>query len=336
MRQVKLAGSYLQMGRMQGLSFSKGSYTPPKPERAMLHFARQCAEIIGQYAPELLEELRGLAEGARFNYEALLVESLTAPFDLRDIGATTPAGPCTVVWVAPEHSADGRPLVGRNYDYFHDVSEKTAATYAVYPEGRYASLGNCDIWIGREDGMNEAGLFVGQARIWMQGLKPGFTFWFMVRLLLDRCATVAEGLDLIQRLPHAASWTYLLADAAGKAVVVEPTIDGIELRYPINGLLVATNHAVCPRWQGKERFVPPDSHPRYHRLFELLGNSSTPVDVTALKAALRDHEGQVCSHGVRFYNRFGTPWSLVGRPGERKLEIAAGHPCKAEYNYFNF
>lgn len=31
----------------------------------------------------------------------------------------------------------------------------------------------------------------------MPGLQPGLTFWLIVRLLLDRCATVDEGLELL-------------------------------------------------------------------------------------------------------------------------------------------
>jgi hypothetical protein len=296
----------------------------------MLRFAKQCEEIVGQHAPELLDEIRGLAEAAEVGYDALMTLILTVPFDPEELPA------CSVLAVLPERTADGRPIVGRNYDYFHDVSEEVATTYRTYPEGRYASLGDCDIWVGREDGLNEAGLFVGMASTFLPGVQPGPTFWLIVRMILDRCATVDEGLELIHNVPHTGSWTYLLADRSGKAVVVEPTVQGIELRYPEDGLLVMTNHPVCPAWAGKENFVPPDSHPRYNRLRELLGGNAL-VDVEAVKQALRDHQGLVCSHGEHFPDRkFGTLWSVVGCPGERQLEIAAGYPCQAEYRTVSF
>jgi len=332
MHQVEIRGSYEQMGRQQGRPLKQIGLTFPPPDQKMLRFARQCEEKVEQYAPELLDEMQGLAQAAGLDYETLMTMILTAPYDPKDVHVPS----CTVLAVAPGRTADGQPIVGRNYDYFHDVSEEPATTYRTYPEGRYASLGNCDIWVGREDGLNEAGLFVGIASCFLPGLQPGLTFWLIVRLLLDRCATVDEGLALIHDVPHAASFTYLLADRSGTAVVVEPTVEEIEVRTPQDGLLVMTNHTVCPAWAGKENFVPPDSHPRYDRLHELLGGNGL-VDTEAVNQALSDHECLVCSHGAHFPDRkFGTLWFVVGRPGERQLDIAAGRPCQAEYRTVSF
>jgi len=337
MHQVQLRGSYRQMGHQQGRPLRETGFNLPPPDPKMLRFARQCEELVGQFAPELLDEVHRLAEASEVDYAALLTVMLTAPYDASEVPAEAVlAAGCTVLAVLPERTVDGRPIVGRNYDYFHDVSEEGATTYRTYPEGRYASLGDCDIWVGREDGLNEAGLFVGQAAFFMPGLQPGLPFWFVVRLVLDRCATVEEGLALVTRLPHAASFIYLLADRSGQAAVVEPTIEGIAVRYPEDGLLVMTNHAVCREWAGREDYVPSDSRPRYDRLRNMLGGERS-VDTDMVKAALRDHEGLVCSHGAHFPNRrFGTLWSVVGRPGERQLEIAAGYPCQTEYRAVGF
>jgi hypothetical protein len=326
--QIELRGSYEQMGRQQGRPL-KG-ITLPLPDPKMLRFAKQCEEIVRQYAPELLDEMQGLAEAAEVDYDALMTLTLTVSFDPAEVPG------CTVLAVMPERTADDCLIVGRNYDYFHDVSEESATTYRTYPEGRYASLGDCDIWIGRDDGLNEAGLFVAIAATMLSGLQPGLTFWLVVRMLLDHCTTVDEGLALIQSVPHPQSRNFLLADCSGKAAVAEATVDGVEVREPEDGLLVMTNHVVCPAWAGKESFVPPDSHPRYNRLRELLGGDGL-VDKDAVKQALRDHEGFVCSHGVHSPERkLGTLWSVVGCPGERQLDIAAGYPCQAAYRTVSF
>jgi len=343
MYHVDLRGSYAEMGQQQGLILRESGFGLPSPEPKMLRFARQCEELVARHAPELLEEMHAAAEAAAVDYDAFMTLTLTIPFDPDDVPdlcrMSLPA--CTVLAVLPERTTDGRMLVGRNFDFFHDASEESATIYRTYPAGAqgrtplHASVGVCDIWVGREDGLNDAGLFAGVASIFMPGLQPGLTFWLITRLVLDRCATVDEGVELIRSLPHAASWTYLLADR-NKAAVIEPGLDAVEVRYPEDGLLIMTNHPLCPRWAGKAAFVPPDSHPRYNRLRALLG-SETPVDLEMVKAALRDHEGLVCSHGAHFPNRkFGTLWSVAGRPGDRSLDIAAGYPCQNRYETVAF
>lgn len=330
MHEIDLRGGYAEMGRQQGLPL-RGTPPPPFPVDARrLRFTAQCAEVTERYAPELLAEIDGLV--AASEWDAALVQAMifTCPFTDEDVPS------CTVLAVMPERTAGGRTIAGRNFDFFYSESQESATTYRTYPEGRYASLGNCDIWVGREDGLNEAGLFVGQARMFFPEVKPGLPFWLIVRLLLDRCATVDEGLALLAEIPHAASWTYLLADRDGRAAVVEPGPEGAAVRYPEDGLLILTNHAACAAYAGREAFVPPDSRPRAERLRALLGGRRD-VDMACMQDALRDHDGLICSHGAHFPpDTFGTIWSVVGCPGDRHLAIAAGHPCTREYRQVRF
>jgi predicted choloylglycine hydrolase len=337
MHHTDLRGTYTEMGRQQGLILRQSGFSLPPPDPKMLRFARHCEELVARHAPELLEEMHSVAEAAEVDYDVFMTLTLTAPFDVDDVPA------CTVLAVLPERTNDRRTIVGRNYDFFNDVSEEPATIYRTYPTGEtpsgrplHASAGVSDIWVGRDDGLNDASLFAGIASIFMPGLQPGLVFWLITRLVLDRCATVDEGLDLILSLPHAASWTYLLADASGKAAVIEPGLDGVEVRHPQDGLLIMTNHPVCPRWAGKAAFVPSDSRPRYNRLRSLLVGG-TPVDLEMVKAALRDHEGLVCSHGAHFPNRkFGTLWSVAGKPGDRSIDVASGYPCQNRYDTVAF
>jgi hypothetical protein len=323
---LALTGDYAQIGEQHGRAISAGgdfTLPPPNPER--LPFVRQCEEVLERFAPELLEEMQAFAQAAGVDYDALATISITAP--LQQTGFPS----CTVLALTPERTADGRLIFGRNYDFIYDMPP--SVTYRTYPTGRYASLGNCDIWIGCEDGLNEAGLFVAIAATMLPGFQPGFTFWFVVRMMLDRCATVDEGLELIQSVPHAQSRNFLLADRSGKAVVAEATIEGVEVREPEDGLLIITNHAASPALAEREAFIPPDSYSRYNRLRELLGGKKQ-VDLEMVKSALRDHEGLLCSHWPD--GTGGTLWSIVGHPDERQLELAEGHPCDMPYQTVSF
>ncbi|MCK4272520.1 hypothetical protein KAX22_07715 [bacterium] len=335
MHHIKLSGSYEQMGCKQGRLLKRSGFTLPPSDKKMLRFAKQCEEIVGQYMPELLDEIRGVAEGAEIDYDTIMTLTMTAPFDPDEVPS------CAVTAVMSERTADGRMIVGRNFDMFEDVSKEGATTYRTYPEGHCASVGNCDIWVGRWDGLNEAGLFTGTTALFLPEPKPalpGPVGWFIGRHILDHYATVNEAVEFIKSLPCTGSGGRLIADSSGKAVVMESSTEGKELRYPEDGLLVLTNHAVCPAFAGKDRDSEcfADSQARYNRLRELLGVAKV-IDVEMVKKAMSDHEGGVCSHKVDSSGRKdSTIWSVVARPGERQVDIAEGHPCRAQYRTVSF
>lgn len=145
-----LSGTYAQIGQEHDQALGEGggsTLPPPKPE--VLPFVRQCEEILDEFAPELLEEMHALAEAGGVDYGALATISITAP--LKQTGFPG----YTVFAVAPERTVDDRLIFGRNYDFIYDMPP--CVTYRTYPEGRFASLDSCDIWIGREDGLTVVG-----------------------------------------------------------------------------------------------------------------------------------------------------------------------------------
>jgi len=330
---VNLKGSYYEMGLYQGQLLKQAGFTLPAPEEKMVKFARQCEAVVGQYMPELVEEIHGVAEGAGIDYDTVMTLTMTAPFDPEEVPG------CSIVAVMPEKTVDRQMIVGRNFDMFEDVSKEGATTFCTYPEGGYASVGNCDIWVGRWDGLNEAGLFTGSTSIHLPGPRPvlpGPVGWFTGRYVLDNCATAEEALKFFKLLPRTGSGGRLIADSSGHAVVVEAGVEGYEIRYPEDGLLVVTNHAVSQRFSGKEPFVPESSRPRYNRIRTLLGRC-TSINVEDVKSALSDHKGSVCAHEKDPSGRImATIWSVVARPGDRQVKIAEGSPCKTEYRTVHF
>ena len=335
MYRIKLSGTYYQMGLQHGRLLREVGFGLPPPEKRVLHFARRCEQIIGQYMPELLDEMRGVADGAEIDYDTIMTLTTTAPFALDEIPG------CSIVVVMPERTADGRMIIGRNFDMFEDVSKEGATTYLTYPEGYYASVGNCDIWVGRWDGLNEAGLFTATTALFLPNPRPslpGLVGWFTGRYILDHFATIDEAVEFVQSLPSTASGGRVIADRSGKAVVIESSAEGRQIRYPEDGLLMLTNHAVCPMFAGKdcanEGYA--DSRARYHQLYELLHVESV-IGVENVKKAMSDHEAGICSHKVDSSGRKdSTIWSMVAQPGARCMDIAEGHPCLVKYQAVHF
>ena len=184
--------------------------------------------------------------------------------------------------------ADGEGyLFGRNYDYFKNP---TLVTHS-YPKEGYASLAVTDmshLGYGLEklpttllkkvsalaaiyapvDGINEKGLCMSIMALPHQASqqdtpKPDVGTSAIIRLVLDRCATVQEALDLIASVDvrHDATvgsgYHYMIADAAGDCVVVEfDREDGWKtmlVRKPAGqNAMAVTNHLISPKYYSEE------------------------------------------------------------------------------------
>lgn len=313
MQHLTLSGTPAQIGAQHGAIMARVGLQLPPTNPQMMAFAEECEKIVGQHMPKVVEEMYAFAEAAHVSYDALKSMMLAMP-----VQQNVPS--CSVVAVMPERSADEKLMVGRNYDFTYGISWDGATTFTTHPADGHKHIGNSDIWIGREDGLNDAGLFVAMSATFLPGVQAGIPFWFIVRHLLEHYTRVDEALAWIQSIPHSQSRNYMVADAS-KAVVVEASIDGVHIREPENGVLVMTNHPAHPALAAQNAFRPDDSPVRYDRLHMLSGGT---VTTDTMQAALNDRENHVCAHGIVYGQPFGTIWSVIARPEDRHLAIAQG------------
>lgn len=170
-----------------------------------LLFARSGYEAaLQKYAPLVLEELNGIAEGAGVNCRTLLAfqhvneEFDAAPAFAKELGY---GEACTTIVLAP---APERPaIVAQNLDLAHylDGFQVMLRTPCDQSEGEIIALsvpGMISL-----NGMNSFGLAVcdnalGQLRTNLDGV-PIFAIY---RLLLE-ARSLVEAQNLVQRLPHA-------------------------------------------------------------------------------------------------------------------------------------
>ncbi|MCF0163812.1 MAG: linear amide C-N hydrolase [Bacteroidales bacterium] len=174
-------------------------------------------------------------------------------------------------------------LFGRNYDYFKNP---TMVTYS-YPRDGYASIACSDMshfgyslekvpskFISKimcvasvyapVDGMNEKGLCVSIMALPKQPSqqdteKPNVGTTIIMRLMLDRCATVQEALELAESVDICHDTTvgsgyhYMVADASGDCAVIEFDPEGgwetmvVRKEDGVNSMLV-TNHLLSPKY----------------------------------------------------------------------------------------
>ena len=176
---------------------------------------------------------------------------------------------------------------GRNYDYFKNPTMVTVSR----PKKGYASIAVSDMshfgysleklpdsFMARlsclaavyapVDGMNEKGLCTSIMALPKQAAqqdtpKPNVGTTIIMRLWLDRCATVQEALDLLETVDirHDASvgsgYHYMVADAAGDCAVVEfDKEDGwktmIVRKDPEAKFMLVTNHLLSEKYYTTE------------------------------------------------------------------------------------
>ena len=178
-------------------------------------------------------------------------------------------------------------LYGRNYDFYKDP---TMVTFS-HPRNGYSSIAVSDMshfgysldkvpgkFLSRVlclasvyapvDGMNEKGLCTSIMALPNQASKQntgkhavGTTI--IMRLFLDRCATVQEALDLVSTLDirHDASvgtgYHYMVADASGDCAVIEFDKDDgwktmIVRKDPDAKHMLVTNHLLSPKYYTEE------------------------------------------------------------------------------------
>src|SRR5882724_3514429 len=301
-------GSSYDVGKQTAEGFlktSRGRAFARRKERRPFAFSLKNAEAtLKTYAPNIWEELHGLAEGLKIPIERAVAEYSNGRLRYPPRG-------CSAVMSAG--------LYGRNYDY--DVRRYDRILVVVQPTGVHASIGFSDRFTGRVDGMNEHGLCVGLHQVSQATWRPGLVCILIVRIVLDQCATTREAIALLRRIPHGLSFNYSLMDAGGSAAAVEASPAAVVVRE--GGQLGCSNHFLAPSQQafnrrnpGSYRHLPPlEDFAREQlpadRLFKALNNSLSPVF---------DH---------RYGSGSGTLHTIVCTPAARQMQIGVGGDAEA-------
>ncbi|MBM4044935.1 MAG: hypothetical protein FJ279_07470 [Planctomycetes bacterium] len=331
-------------------------------------YAVRCAEalsdVLTAHAPEAHAELLGIAEGAGwpladamvYNHWNYITQTPLAPtfgvppsggvaFGVPPLGGV-PHTDCTARLALGSATDTGKPILAKNKDYpYRFGAGQHYVHLADSSEGhRFVSYG-VKGWVGCDNGVNDAGLCVVLTWVGTPDRGIGVQSHILLKVLLRRCATVADALALLQGIPRTGLCNYLLVDAAGDAVVFENAHSAFAIRRPENGRLCCTNHFLSPgiiprtpepepRWPWRHA----SSRARLSRASEMLA-AANPVTVETMKAISRDHANgpsalSVCAHGERQGDSAGSVGAFIYDAANARVHVASGHPCEAEYEGF--
>ncbi|KPN96546.1 C45 family peptidase [Lysinibacillus sp. ZYM-1] len=302
-RIVELQGSSFERGLMQSEEIKSTQLLKQLSllENLSAHSnAKKAKEILKDISPNLLEELRGLAKGLDMELDTII--RLYSGYDV-----SFPSMGCTA-FVKDDYYV-------RNYDFSPELYD--ARLVFSKPIDGYASVGFSQQVIGRLDGMNEKGLVVGLHFVNDHHKEEGFIATTIVRLLLDKCASIKEAIDLIKTIPHGFCYNYSITDQSGRGVVVEasPQKQFVGFGNP----LICTNHFESEALREKNRKEIQGSVKRKEYINSLLAKELSPISVYR---HFNDGDSPLFYKYYKEY--FGTLHTVVYSPKDLSIIIGVG------------
>ncbi len=313
-RVVKLSGSPYQMGWDHGKRFrdeihqfteervglcQSSDWTGRNLSRdAVLALADACAAEHQAYAPDLMEELRGMADATGLSLAELVINNgftdfIDTVYCIGDLAlpATTPslvADNCTAFMVPERRSATGRTFFGQTWD-MHASATPYVILIQGEPENAPAFLTFTVTGCVGMIGMNSAGISVGVNNLMATDGQIGVTWPFVVRKILQQ-EDLEAALESLTGAKLAGAHNYMLMDKHGNGYEVEAMSTSHHVHELADDTVTHTNHCLIQKNLDVARERPlasrDSSQNRLRRARELLANDSITID--DLMALTRD------------------------------------------------
>ena len=310
------------------------------PRRAVIDIAEACVAEHQTYAPDLMEELAGMADATGLSLAELVINNGFT--DFIDVlynlgGAAIPAGTpplasdnCTAFMVPNNRSATGQAFFGQTWDM-----HASATPYVILlrgapqrrPEFLTFTITGCVGMIG----MNSAGIAVGINNLMATDGQVGVTWPFVVRKILQQ-DNLDDALECVTGAKLAGAHNYLLMDRDGAGYEVEAMSTSQYTHALGDETITHTNHCLIQQNLDVSRERPPASQDsseyRLQHARELLLKDQ--VDLEDLMSLTRD-EVAICrrptppmhveSCGAAIMcPPAGDFWSVWGIPADNEYE----------------
>ena len=322
MYHARFSGTHREAGLHWGSMLAgHGKFIAAQPTFAVSEerkqFARQCLPVYEKFFPEILEEIRGIADGQRGSFDdfaAFLLSMYAYGF-----------GHCTCIAYADENTS----FLGRNCDFLTSL-EKLYMNCLYRLDGGYAFNGNTTAFVQMEDGMNERGLAAGLTFVYPKVRAAGLNAGMLVRLLLEKCATAEDALAMLEKVPCASQHTVTVADGGGNIFVAECSPRKMYVMRPQAGsrAVAAANNFFSTEmralanppwlddWNAAGRYAAANEKMRAEPL--------TPADAAKILA-----DGRLCGYDRR--TGADTVWAAVYDTKSGRIYRAEGNPSRRQF-----
>ncbi|MEM8988360.1 MAG: C45 family peptidase [Pseudomonadota bacterium] len=310
--------------------------------REKSEFLEQChfEAAIEEWAPEVLAEITGIAEGAGVDRDEILFlnfgDEQWCYAAAREASAN--GGTCTSFGVAGQSEVP--TLSGQNMDIglwlegfqtLFRIKHETEDAYAlVLSHPGY--IGLC--------GVNTAPIGIAcNALMTLKARNEGLPVSFIVRKFLS-CLDFDEAVSFLKTAPHATGQNYLISSSrevrsfeasAGRVEEYRPDADGRRVFHSNHPLVNGDLSKVV-----RQPYALASTHARLASIAGRLGRQTSRIEVEDVKAALSAHDDPACPVSRLGDDRdsligytFGSViYELTDKP---KMHVAAGPPCRTDW-----
>ncbi|MBA4379370.1 MAG: hypothetical protein C0393_01555 [Anaerolinea sp.] len=298
--------------------------------------ARKYMPFAQERYPQYVEEIIGIAEGAKVHFDDLAVlnamEAVTS--DALHLNR------CTSLAVNEERTADGHVLAAHNEDW---VPEDEGDVFMVHvtPKSEPPFLAMTYGGLLPNIGINTYGIAQLCDSVYPNDSRIGIPRTVNSRAVLA-AKTPSEAINHMLAPRRAAGYNHLLVHESGEMYNVEVSARRFAILYGEDGYLAHTNNYLAENMtvieDEPEELV--SSRVRYFRALGLLKRTPQHT-LKSLQAIQRDHvnfPNSICNHSIDDQNpldREKTINAMVIDLTVREIHIAWGNPCENPYHTYH-
>ena len=329
---VDAAGSPYEVGRVHGVAVGRmirsevGARLGDRERDAALGQAAGLEAFLKAWAPHLLDEVRGIADGAGIDLRAALWLQWGMP------APEVRPEECTAFAVGPEFTGDGTVYAGQTKDTGAGANERSIVLRAR-PTGRPAILSFSYAGHLAQIGISSTGVSLWGMSLYIEA--PGGGANPLLKRMLLECDSVPAMCDLAGAISGENVGAFGFSDAAGNLGVLE-RLPGRQIW--LDGGRDSIGHAnmiVSP--EPADRALDcyttqcPSAGARHHRVNEALAEQRGAFSVAAGFAILADkqnHPKSICRETSEV-DGIQTNAAIVTEPLAGRLHVTYGPPTQA-------
>lgn len=342
-REITVTGSPRDMGRQLGeaagdeirgfcdVALARVNVTVPVSRETAYSIAERCLPLADAYAPDHVEELRGVAEAAGVSLLDLMLLQVR-----NQLRPESEAG-CTSLSIAA--AAGQTAIVAQNWDN-DPVLDAFTIVLTRRPVGKPAFVSVTQAGLIAYIGLSEAGIGACLNTLPAPARDVGVPHYFTLRGIYES-SSLDEAVLAVRRAERAIPANIMLATPQGPADL-EITVDDVHVLRPEGSRWIThTNHCQHPDLCAINAQFPEliQSHPRKHRIDALLAEQAGGICLEDVQAMLRDHDNHprsICRHpnDDPKTGEWQTVFSVVIEPAAKRMHVARGTPCDRPFKSY--